>query len=418
MLETNADVFRAFAEALAIGLLVGIERYRDRDAGELRSAGVRTFTITALTGAVCGLLEAPGLTMVTFVAIAAMFGMGYWRHSHTKLGLTTESAALLVFWLGYLVHEYELPAVSAGIVLTIVMALKRELHSFVLESISEHEFYDTLKFLAVVFVVYPVLPDQAIGPWGFFNPAKVWALVMLVSAMSYCGYLAMRLLGPDRGLQWSAIIGGIVSTTAVTMALAQRSKASPPHGRTCGVVAVMANAVQFPRLLVLAWAIDAELAQRMAPALLAMGATGLVGALVLGRRAAREAPEMELGLVNPFSLKPALQFGLFFVFIFMLVSAGEAWLGEHGIYVASLLAGIGDASAITLSVATKVDAQALAPMAATVAVLLAVTTNAVAKWTLAWTSGTREMAYWLGGGLMTMLATGCLVLFLSGGLRV
>ena len=415
-MQADLELFRAFAEALAIGMLVGIERYRDRAAGDRRSAGVRTFTITALLGAVCGGLGVPLLTAVTFVAMAAMLGIGYWRHSVDRLGLTTEFAALLVFWLGYLVHEHELPAVSAGIVLTIVLALKRELHSFVVESISEREFYDTLKFLAVVFVVYPVLPNRDLGPWGFFNPTHVWLLVMLVSVLSFCGYLAMRLLGADRGLRWSAIGGGIVSTTAVTMSLAQRARTSPQHGRICGVVAVMANAVQFPRLLALVWAVDAGLAWRLAPALLSMGGVGLCGAWLWSRRVGRDAPDLSLSVTNPFSLRPALQFGLFFVVIFFLVSAGDELLGRQGIYGASLLAGLGDASAITLSVAAKVADGSLSGAGAAVAVFLAVTTNAVVKWILAWTQGSRQVASWLGGGLLTMLVTGALVLVLTGGL--
>lgn len=402
----DAEVFRAFGEALAIGMLVGIERYRDRESGDRRSAGVRTFTITALAGAASALVAEPALTAATFAAVAGLLAVGYWRNSAHRLGLTTEFAAILVFWLGYLVRDYELPAVSAGIVLTIVLALKRELHSFVLESLSEREFYDTLKFLAVVFVVYPVLPDRDLGPWGFFNPTRVWALVMLVSALSYCGYLTMRLLGARRGLQWSSIVGGVVSTTAVTMSLAQRARMSPAHGRVCGVLAVMANAVQFPRLLALAWVVNAQLARHLAPPLLAMGAVGLLGAWLLGRRTARAAPELELGLANPFSLRPALRFGLFFVFIFFLTEAGNAWLGERGIYMASLLAGMGDASAITLSAAALARDGALSARGAGIAVFLAVTTNAVAKWVLVLANGTRQVAFWLGGGLATMLAVG------------
>ena len=405
-LPANVEVFRAFGEALAIGMLVGIERYREPDLDGRRSAGVRTFAVAALVGAVCHLVNDPLLTAVTFAAVAALLGIGYWRKSQLRLGLTTQFAAILVFWLGYLTFDHELPAVSAGIVLTIVLALKHELHSFVLESVSEREFYDTLKFLAVVFVVYPILPDRDLGPWGFFNPTRIWQLVMLVSGLSYCGYLAMRVLGPGRGLQWSAIVGGIVSTTAVTMSLAQRSRATPDQARVCGVVAVMANAVQFPRLLALAWAVDPGLALRLAPALLVMGSVGLTGAWWLGRRVMRQAPEMALGLSNPFRLLPALQFGLFFVVIFFLVSGGEALFGERGIFVASLLAGLGDASAITLSAASKVAEGSLAADSAEWVVFLAVTTNAVAKWIMAFTSGTRPFAYWLGGGLLTMLGTG------------
>lgn len=406
------SAFRALGEAAAIGLLVGIERYRDPGSGNRRSAGVRTFTVTALLGAACGLLAEPLLTAATFLAVAGLFGVGYWRRSTQHLGLTTEFGGLLVFWLGYLVHDYELPAVSAGIVLTIVLALKRELHAFVLESVSEREFYDTLKFLAVVFVVYPVLPDRDLGPWGFFNPTQVWALVMLVSALSYCGYLAMRFLGTGRGLQWSAVVGGIVSTTAVTMSLAQRARQSPEHERLCGTVAVMANAVQFPRLLALVWTLSTPLAVRLAPALLAMGLIGWAGAWLLGRRSLRAAPEMDMGVMNPFRLRPALQFGLFFVGIFLLVNAAEAWLGAEGVVVASLIAGTGDASAITLSAAAKVSEGSLAPELAVWAVFAAVTTNALVKIGLAWGSGTRATALWLAGGLATMLAAGVVIILL------
>ncbi len=192
------DVFKALGEALAIGMLVGIERYKGRRSGERESAGVRTFAIFGVLGAVSALVDEVPLTLVTFAALAALLWQGYNRGEGA--GMTTELAALLVFWLGYLVRDFELQAISTGIVMTVLLAAKRGLHDFARESVSETEFYDTLKFLVVVFVIFPLLPDRSMGPYEFFNPTQVWTMVVLVSTISYVGYLAMRILGHSRGL--------------------------------------------------------------------------------------------------------------------------------------------------------------------------------------------------------------------------
>lgn len=170
-----------------------------------------------MLGGICALLNQVPLTAVTLGALAAFLWQGYRRASRMHMGVTTEFAVILVFWLGYLVREYELVAVSTGIVLTILLALKRQLHDFVAQPLTEREFYDTLKFLVVVSIVFPLLPNRGMGPWDFFNPTEVWLLVILVSSISYGGYLAIRLLGSRRGLGVLGLVGGVVSTTAVTM---------------------------------------------------------------------------------------------------------------------------------------------------------------------------------------------------------
>ncbi len=401
-------VFKAFGEALAIGLLVGIERYKDREPGEKKPAGIRTFTIISLLGASCALAGEMALSLLTFAALTLFLALGYWRLPREKLGLTTELAALLTFWLGYLVRDHEALAVSAGIVLVIFLASKRALHDFVKGQVSDAEFFDTLKFLAVVFVVLPLLPDRAVGPYAFLNPAQIWKLVILVSAIGYSGYVLVRVLGSRRGLAVSALVGGIVSTTAVTVSLAQRSKGAPELSRTLGVVGVMANAIQFPRLVVLLWFVSPRLAADCAPLLAAMLVAGLAGAWVLRRALERgeEDPELELLVRNPFSLWPALKFGLFFVAVILVARIALALLGEGGIYPASALAGVGSASAIALSLADLVEGGSLPVATAAWALLLAIFANVATKWALALAQGTRAFALWLGGGLATMLAAG------------
>jgi uncharacterized membrane protein (DUF4010 family) len=400
--------FKLLGEALALGLLVGVERYRGRQPGEKKSAGVRTFTVLCLLGAICGLLSTPVLTAVTFAAVAGLVLLGYHRSPTGSLGLTTEFAALLVFWIGYLLRSHEAAAISLGIVLTIILAAKKTLHQFVREQINEAEFEATLKFLAVVLVVYPILPNREMGPYGFFNPSHVWGLVILVSTISYAGYFLIRWLGKRRGLMLSSLIGGLVSTAAVTMSLADRARRAPEASRLMGTAAVLANAAQGPRLLLLLWLVDRNLARSLAAPLIAMAVVGLAGTWLLARRA--DSAEVEFPLQNPYSLRPALKFGVFFVAILLLVKLADLWLGDRGILLASGIAGTGSASAVALSVSKLLGQQSLSPLIAASSVLLAISTNAIAKWVLALVNGTRQMAFWLGGGLLTMLAAAFLLL--------
>lgn len=404
----DITLFKTLGEALAIGLLVGIERYKSRSPDERKSAGVRTFTVIALLGAICALLEVPSFTLITVGALLVLLGMGYWRESTQSLGLTTEITALLTFWFGYLVKSHEILMISAAIVLVILLASKDVLHEFVKGKISEIEFYDTLKFLAVVFVIFPLLPNRYVGPYEFFNPTQIWMLVILVSTISYSGYVLIRILGSKRGIQVSALVGGLVSTMAVTMSLAERARKAPEASRLFGLTGVMANAVQFPRLLVLIWVVDQPLALFLAVPLMGMFVVGLLGAWVLGhiRKVWAEELPAELLLQNPYSLWPALKFAFLFVAVFFFMKLATVWLGEQGIYFVSAIAGLADVSALSLSVADMSHNGSVSLLAASVAILIAVSVNALMKWILALVNGNRELAFWLGGGFLVMLGTG------------
>lgn len=404
---------RLVAEALAIGLLVGIERYKAREPGEKRAAGVRTFATFALLGGICGLADRIEVSLVAFIALATLVAIGYYRESERSPGLTTETAAFLVFWLGYLVHSHEILAISTAIVLTIMLASKKTLHVFVRESISEVELFDTLKFLAVVLVVYPLLPDRSVGPYGFFNPARFWLLVILVSTIGYVGYFLIRVLGEKRGLLLSLVLGGIVSTMATTVSLASRAREAPEAARFLGVGAVAANAVQFPRLLLLVAAVSAPLARHLAPALVPMTIVGFVGAAVLSARDRERRMDVRLPLANPYSLTPALKFALFFAAILLLVRFGENALGDGGVLIASVLGGLASTSAVALSLANLVQAGDLPITSATLALLVGISANALVKWIVTLTQGSARLAFWVGGGLLTMLATGYAVVALG-----
>ncbi|GAB4233659.1 MAG: MgtC/SapB family protein [Acidobacteriota bacterium] len=406
------EEIKAFAEALLIGLLIGSERYKGRREGEFQTAGVRTFPIISLLGAACSLVHEPLLTTAVFASLVVFLALGYSRDPSESYGLTTEMAALLTFWLGYLVADHEVLIISTSIVVVILLASKKPLHEFVRRQVSEQEFFDTLKFLAVVFVVFPLLPDRYLGPFGFFNPRRIWFFVVLVSSISYLGYILMRLLGGRRGLFASAVLGGLVSTTAVTLSLAQRSREDERAAPLCGVVAVLANSVQFGRLLVLLLVVHQGFGVAALPLLGAMGAVGVAGAWLLGRFLSIRGREDAVTpmLRNPFSLVPVLKFGVFFMLVMLVNKLAADYLGGEGVTVAAALSGFGGVSAVALTLAELVKTGALEVRGALEALLAAVAVNVLTKWGLAWAQGERRFVLWLGGGLASMVIVGGIIL--------
>lgn len=403
MAQVEIEHLRLLAEGLAIGLVVGVERYHSRAAGEKRIAGVRTFAALGLLGGVAGLLAQPLFTVAIFLAVAALLSISYYRHTEHSVGGTTEITALIVFWLAYLVRDFETLAIGAAIVFTLLLASKRTLHDFVRQTLSEQELFATLKLLTVVLVIYPLLPDRAMGPYEFFNPSRIWLLVIVVGAISFAGYILMRWLGQSRGLRVSSLLGGVVSTTATTMSLAERSRQVPELSRQLSTAAVAANAVQLPRVLLLVLLVQQDFGSRLLLPCLVAAAVGFAGAWVLARRLTKEEPELELPLRNPFALIPALKFGGFFVGVLLVVKLGEVLLGERGVYLTSVIAGAANVSSVSLTIAGLVEGGTLDIDAGVMAVLLAVAANALTKWIVALVNGTRQFALALGGGLLTIL---------------
>ncbi len=404
----DLEIARTIGEALAIGVLVGAERYRGRSPGEQSPAGVRTFAAIGLLGGVCAAVDHVAVAVITFAAIAVLIAIAYGRESREHVGLTTEVAALLTFWLGYLARSYETAAIGTGIVLAILLASKRPMHDFVKGKISDIEFFDTLKFLAVVFVIYPLLPDRWMGPYDFFNPRQAWTFVVLFSAIGYAGYLLIRMFGAGRGLFGSALMGGLASTPAVTVAMAQHARKNPEHSRLISAAAVLGNTMQFPRLLLLLLVVDESLAALIAPMLLLMFGVGTVGAWIVGTawRDQQGDSGFEMQLRNPFSFLPALRFGAFLVAFSLLSRLALSFWGETGVQLAAGLTGLVNVSVVALSLPPLAASASLTPTGAAGVLLLAIAANALTKWLLALANGTRSMAWWLAGGLVSMVAAG------------
>jgi uncharacterized membrane protein (DUF4010 family) len=350
------------ASALIIGSLVGIERERSKAlSGNVGIGGVRTFILFSLIGAVSAwlsqALDNAWIFVTAVAAVAALTVAGYVVQARVKpnaVGLTTETAAVGVCLLGgACTVGYSGMALAVGIAVSAVLAYKESMHGLVAK-LGSDDISAGVKLLAATFIVLPLLPTTAVDPWGVLKPRPIWTLVILIAALSLVGYVATRALGPQRGTALTGLSGGLVSSTAVTLAFAKQSREE--GGKSDDALAgglLLAWAVMGLRVLVIVAVLFAPLVR---PLLLPFGAMMVVslGASVLFLRRARAqepATAGEVVLKNPFSLTSAAKFGLLFAVVLVVVAGVERYFPGRGYYVVAALAGLPDVDPVTLSMA-------------------------------------------------------------------
>lgn len=390
MSTAEAGLYLRLGAALLIGLLIGMERERVPEPGRRRFAGARTFPLLALLGAVVALaadeVGAPLVFGVALLVIGALVTTAYiFEARKGHLGVTTEVAALITVLIGALCYwERAALAAALGVATTLLLSAKVETHTFATR-LSSEDLIAILKFGVISVVILPVLPDQSIGPppLDVVNPYRAWLLVVLISGISFLGYALHKVLGAERGIGLTGLLGGLASSTAVTVSMSQRSKERE------GLVAAMALAItvswvmMYARVAVEVAAVNRALLPALLPSLVAAALGGLAWVAVLAWRRVpgeTEGAEDDVPLRNPFSLRPALTFGVLYLVILVAMRAGQLWLGTAGLFVTSMAAGLVDVDAITLSMAELSTApDGLAPATAATAITLAVFSNTLVK---------------------------------------
>ncbi len=397
--------------ALALGLLIGIERgWTERSAEEgRRIAGIRTFGLLGLLGGLWALLaEDMGeiLLGTSFLALTAILVAGYWRERQVDQdsGITTLVAALVTFALGALAVRGQIHIAISGAVITVaLLSLKPILHGW-LRRLEPEEFYAAIKLLLISVVLLPVLPNQGYGPWQAINPYQVWWMVVLIAGLSFAGYLAMKLVGTERGILLTGVFGGMVSSTATTLTFSRLAR-QLNMGRLLSVGVLVASTTMFPRILIEVSIINPALLPHLA---LPLGLITLVATVYtawLWFRVDETRNATTLRLKNPLQLTSALQFGLLLAAIMLLAEAFRTWLGEAGIYLLAAVSGIADVDAITLSLANMARGDLAADVASR-AILLAALVNTLVKGVLVFVIAGGSMAKHFAPGLILMLATG------------
>jgi uncharacterized membrane protein (DUF4010 family) len=410
------EAWQSLGEAFLIGLLVGIQREGIAAARTAHLAGVRDFPIIAITGAVCGLLQSPALTAASVVAVAAFLISQSIRHPERAPGVTTELAAVATFGLGYLTAAPAFPngatlAIGAAIAMVVLLEAKRHLHRLVRQELTEAEFSGTLRFLAIIFIIYPLLPEGAYGPYEFFAPRRVWLFVILVSSISYVGYFLKRVLG-ERGLNLTAVLGGLASTTAATASLAKSAGDAPAELRAYTAAVVLANAVQMPRVLAILYAIRPEIAGAGLLPLLAMSGVGFAYAWILYRGAGAVQGPHAMALGNPFRLVPALKFGAVFAAVVFLSKWALAVSGGGGLNLVAIAGGAVDVDAVSVAACDLAAAGKVSANASFAAVMIALVANAVLKTGLAFAAAGRRLGAHLTAAFAVMFASGLALLWL------
>jgi uncharacterized membrane protein (DUF4010 family) len=391
------EPFLSLGLALAAGLLIGLEREQSAPAdprAESFLGGARTHPLVALTGGLAALLArrlGVAVVVAPFAALVVFLVVNYVddvRRGKDR-GLTSEAAFMVSFLLGALALSPELVpgtgrrfvvVLGTAVVAAALLSSKPVLQPL-MRRVSREDVASTLKFLIVAVVLVPLLPDRSLGPLGALNPRVVGWMMLLVTGVSFVGYAATRLLGPARGLGLTGLVGGLVSSTAVTLSMSARAREDGRLARPAALAVVLASSVVFVRIEVMVALVNGELARLLAVPMLAMGAAGLAASLAVHRSgAATAAAPVELR--NPVSLSAAAQFTLLFAGVLVASKAANAWLGPAGVYVAALAAGTADMDAIALSMAELAPAQLPVRVAAT-AIFLAGVANTVVKGILA-----------------------------------
>ncbi len=399
----------AMAEALLIGLIVGVERESDQVE---RHAGLRDFITIAMAGGLCGLLGVAWITAAALIALTALIVV-FRVQTTGRTGITTELAAVATFLLCVLTTTQGIPwgaplAIALAVIFTLTLEARVLLRKFFLEVVNEREYQDTLRFLAVIFVILPVLPDVNLGPYGFFNPHKIWIFVILVCSISWLGYFLEKFLGEGQGLRITGLLGGLASTTATTSAFAKDCAADREHPAAYVQAALLSNSVQGPRIFVLLMLSSPVLARYCLPALIAMTLTGLACAFLLGRRHTGDQSGSAIAVNNPFRLMPALKLGLLFAAIRFASGFGLQELGDGGVYLTSAVAGSVDADSVVFSLSGMLKDGHILQSPAAIGVLISIAANFVLKGAIAWGSAGGYFArrVTLGFILMTAAAVG------------
>ncbi len=417
---TFRDAFTAMAVAMAAGLMIGAERQQSATTqGKKDFGGIRTFPMVALLGAL-GALARPAmgvwLLVALLVGVTAFVTVSHVRAAtRDEIGISTEVAALLSFTLGALAgmrdlmpddQRFLLVGTAAASVLAL-LALKEPLHAFA-QRLSADDVYATTKFVLLALVILPVLPRGTYGPLDVLSPYKIGKMIVLVAGVSFAGYAASRVVGSARGLLVAGLLGGLVSSTAVTLTYSGRAKEEPPLASLCAVAILAACSTMFARLVVVVAVVDRPLLPALAPPLAVTAAVGFGAAVWRYRKTSEAAAESARSgaapaLRNPFELRQAVSFGLLYGAVLFIAKAAQRWAGSAGLYLSSVLAGLTDVDAITLSV-VDMHRGGLASSTAATAIMLAALTNTVVKSSIALSVGGaavgRPVALTLGGGLV------------------
>ena len=408
----SAELFLRFGIALAIGFMIGLQReYAFQTAKRELVAGERTFALMGIVGALAAMaseiLDSPIGFFVIILVVGAFICIAYFLEArHGQLGLTTEIAMLISILCGALCYwEYLSLAAAIGIATTVLLSLKLETDRLV-QALTRQDIFAALQLAVISVIILPILPDRGLlpAPFDVLNPFKIWLMVVFISGINFLGYISIKIVGPDRGIGLTGLFGGLASSTAVTLGFTERSNREQQLAKPFALAIMIAWTVMFGRVLVEVFVINTELLGYIWLPITAAGAVGLLycAALYLSRRVVGKG---DLQFSNPFDLWSAIKFGLLYAVILVAARAAQLYLGETGVFLSSLLSGLVDVDAITLSLSHLSKTDALSLTTAAQGIVLATIANTAVKGGIVLLGSAPQLKRTILPGLLLVLLT-------------
>lgn len=410
MLDFN--VFYRLAAAIGIGLIIGLQReHTYYDQSGRHPAGVRTFTLVGLAGAMAALLSdqmggvAPFVTGFVVVGMLLMamhvsFAIGHCKHEDSTGGylpggdgITTSIAVVIVYLLGGICwYGRLLESCVIVVVILWVLSAKEQLHTFA-QKLSKEDILATVKFAVISALILPFLPNQAYGPAGLevLNPHTIWLFVVFISGIGFVGYVLIKLVGPGKGIWLTGLLGGLASSTALTLNLAGRSRENEDYASDFTLGIVLSWAVMYVRLYLICIFLSGALAKPLALPLLLPVVPALGYALYLKVKEFRNHQQKSADFTNPFKLLPAIKFGVIFTCVMFVANAARVYLGSGALLACSFLGGAAEMDAVAFSVIDMNLKSGLAVRELVLALLFASLANTITKGGLVFFLGAKSM---------------------------
>ncbi len=409
-LLTAADTstWISLAIALLIGLLIGAERESARVNVHV---GLRDFLVLSAIAFVCALVNVWWLTAIIVLALSGVMIAHHLREPY-EAGITTEMAMIVTFVLSYLVSlpgkdQYDGIGIALAIVVVLFLDAKPYVKKFFRETITDRELADAVRFLALIFIILPLLPEGRYGPYEFLAPRSLWIAVLSVSGISFVGYFLTKFLGHRQGSMILAIVGGLVSTTMMTQTYARRVKDDPETLASSWKYATLSNSIQFLRVGVLIAIATPQLLGDVLPALLSAALAGGLLAILLRSNADGPATDVTQ-IANPLRVIPALQFATFMAGISLVGNAAADLIGQQGLFVTAAVGALVDVDAIVMTVADQVRIGVLLDTVGVIVVVVAIAMNMLVKLVIAATTGSMAFALRLILSFLVMIVASVL----------
>lgn len=394
----NIDLFLRFGAAIAIGFLIGLQReFAKGGPDRAIIAGERTFALFGLAGALAAMLADELSSALPFIGIILFLGffttMAYYTAARKgRIGLTTEVAIVISIAIGALCYwGYLTLAVAIGIVTTVLLSIKLETDRLA-RALTREDILAALQLAVISAIVLPILPNESFlpPPFDVLNPFKIWLMVVFISGISFLGYVAIKIVGPEQGIGITGLLGGMVSSTAVTLSFSERSNREPDLSKPFVLAITIAWTVMFARVLIEVSVVNVALLKWVWVPIAAAGLIGLLYCAYLFF-AQRTAEKGDVKFSNPFDLVSAIKFGLLYGLVLLISRTAQMYLGDTGLYLSSIISGLADVDAITLSMAELSKTGVLGLDKASLAIVLATMSNTVVKGGIALMTGSSTL---------------------------